>query len=146
MNKIVSLSLMVIFPLSFSQQLACRMKPLANKAPANNAALKQSKEAAVIDEIKSLLQKGAIPSLSFNEWCDTYLSTLITSKKEPVKKLGLTLQNLRQRNMGKISAFQVLPTFEKAVQEYDPQFYIKTLKKPVIIAKGSYWYFSRPKK
>ncbi len=106
----------------------------------------QLSERQALEEIRSLLKNGKTPNLSFNDWCDAYIPTLITSSKEPVKKLGLTLQNLRQGNMGKISAFNVLPTFEKAVQEYDTGFRIKTFTKPWIITKGTYWYFSRSKK
>lgn len=120
-------------------------KTLSSSAP-NKSSKQQLSEKQAIEEIQSFLKNGKTPNLSFNDWCDAYIPTLITSSKEPVKKLGLTLQNLRRGNMGKISAFSVLPIFEKAVQEHDPSFRIKTLTKPWIITKGTVWYFSRSKK
>ncbi len=105
-----------------------------------------SQEAVIIDEIKSLLAHGKVPSLSFNEWVDTHTPILLKSDKDAVKKLGETLQAIRKGDTAKISAFKVLPNFEKAVQEYDSKFRISMLSKPIIIAKGTYWYFSAPKK
>lgn len=105
-----------------------------------------SQEETIISEIKSLLKNGTVPSKPFNDWCDSYIPTLIVSKNAQVKDLGTTLQAIRNRQTEKISAFKVLPTFEKAVQVYDQNFHIRTLVKPVIIAKGTYWYFSRSKK
>ncbi|MBY0109906.1 MAG: hypothetical protein K2X90_02230 [Candidatus Babeliaceae bacterium] len=106
----------------------------------------QISEAEIINEIKSLLKEGTMPRMGFNQWVDTYAPVLLSSPKEPVKKLGETLEAIRQGNTSKISAFSVLPDFDKAVQAYDPQFKRSILGTPRLVAKGTYWYFSSPKK
>lgn len=103
-------------------------------------------EQCIIDEIKSLLKDGKVPHLSFNEWIDAYVPTLLCSNKPPVAQLGKTLQAIRQGNLMSLSGFKILPQFEQAVQAYDSTFKISMFSKPVIIAKGTYWYFSSPKK
>ncbi len=134
--------------LLFSQKISCATlaKNSVTTATVQQKELASKKERAIIEEIKSLLKDGKVPSLSFTQWVDTHLPVLLESKKEPVRTLGETLQAIRQGNTAKIRAFNVLPTFEKAVQAYDKKFYISMLSKPVIIAKGTYWYFSSPKK
>lgn len=105
-----------------------------------------AEEEKIIKEIQSLLQHGTVPSMSFKEWCNTHVPTLILSKKDTVKKLGLFFEKLTTGNKEKINPFKVLPIFEQAVQEYDQKFRIRTLKKPGIIAKGTYWYLKPTKK
>lgn len=144
----------VLFSCLFSQNQFCSVKTKSSTTiRANNVQTDVKKnvqphvqEAEIIQEIKSLLKGGRVPSLSFNQWVDTHGPILLTSNKQSVQKLGETLQAIRQGNTANISAFKVLPSFEKAVQEYDPKFRISLLTKPVIIAKGTYWYFSAPKK
>ncbi len=102
-------------------------------------------EETIINEIKSLLKDGKMPSMSFNQWVDTHAPMLLRSDKEPVKKLGETLEAIRQGNTSKISALSVLPAFDKAVQVYDPQFKRSILGTPRLLAKGTSWYFSSPK-
>lgn len=103
-------------------------------------------EQCIIDEIKSLLKDGKVPNLSFNEWIDAHVPILLDSDKSSVAQLGKTLQAIRQGNILSVSGFKILPQFEKAVQAYDSTFKISMFSKPVIIAKGTYWYFSSPRK
>lgn len=100
-------------------------------------------EPFVMHQIQDLLQKGTMPNMPFNQWCDAYLPTLRASQSAPVKNLGQLLYNLHTKNMRDIKVFQVFPTLQKAVQVYDPNFQIKTWRKPILMAQGTYWYFRK---
>ncbi len=136
------LLILVLFctPIIFSKQRTVKKETTTTVSTQLTA---QSAENAIINEIKALLQSGKTPQLSFKDWCTAKVPTLMQSQKPDVKKLAATLTDLQKGNLQNISAFKVLPTFEKAVQAHDPAFKIKMLTKPVIIAKGTYWYFKR---
>ena len=134
--------------LLFSQKISCATlaKNSVTTATVQQKELASKKERAIIEEIKSLLKDGKVPSLSFTQWVDTHLPVLLESKKEPVRTLGETLQAIRQGTRQKYGLLTCFLPLKKLVQAYDKKFYISMLSKPVIIAKGTYWYFSSPKK
>ena len=144
----------LLFLISFSFDLTCSVKvkntistvSKGTQVTTQKSASIDPQEKAIIEEIKSLLKHGKVPSLSFTQWVDTHAPILLQSNKEPVKTLGKTLKAIRQGNTAQISAFKVLPQFDKAVQVYDPEFKRSMLGTPGLIAKGTYWYFSSPKK
>lgn len=140
-KKLLALPMLTLLIFSSALHSAARKKMPSTPKPIILA----DTEEAVISEIRSLLKHGTIPRMSFKDWCDSYVPKLLNSEKASVKNLGITLDNINKGDVANVSAFKVIPTFEKAVKEYDPKFKINIFIKPVIIARGTCWYLKKSK-